>query len=146
MAVQQACRAAPHRGGGRLHDPYLVPFRTEGVTGQYLLWSEQGGDPDDVPGAGHRTPPYKIRSNCLCPVVADTPMGERFLKSAQGMYGFQLEQWDFNTAKDIARSTVPLGDICTPLDVAYAAVYLASDESRMVSGTYILIDGASRAG
>lgn len=90
--------------------------------------------------------PYKIRSNCLCPVVADTPMGERFLKSAQEMYGIQLEQWDFNAAKDIARSTVPLGDICTPQDVAYAAVFLASDESRLVSGTYILIDGASRAG
>jgi len=90
--------------------------------------------------------PHKIRSNCLCPVVADTPMGERFLQSAQAMYGIQLEQWDYEAAKNIARSTVPLGDICTPMDVAYAALFLASDESRLISGTYILIDGASRAG
>jgi NAD(P)-dependent dehydrogenase (short-subunit alcohol dehydrogenase family) len=73
-------------------------------------------------------------------------MGERFLQSAQAMYGIQLEQWDYEAAKNIARSTVPLGDICTPMDVAYAALFLASDESRLISGTYILIDGASRAG
>lgn len=90
--------------------------------------------------------PYKIRSNCLCPVVANTPMGERFLQSAQAMYGIQLEQWDFNAAKEVAKATVPLGEICEPMDVAYAALFLASDESRLISGTYILIDGASRAG
>jgi NAD(P)-dependent dehydrogenase (short-subunit alcohol dehydrogenase family) len=90
--------------------------------------------------------PNKIRSNCICPVVADTPMGERFLKSAQAMYGVELQEWDFEAAKNIAKTTVPLGEICTPTDVAYAAVFLASDESRLISGIYILIDGASRAG
>ncbi len=88
--------------------------------------------------------PQKIRSNCLCPVVADTPMGERFLALAGQLYNIQVE--DKEQAKVVGASTIPLGRLCTPEDVAYAAVYLASDESSLVSGIYLLIDGASRAG
>ena len=91
--------------------------------------------------------PQKIRSNCICPVVATTPMGERFLKRAQKLYGIDMgAEWNFEVAKQFAAATVPLSLLSEPSDVAYAAVYLASDESRLVSGTYILLDGASRAG
>ena len=90
--------------------------------------------------------PDKIRSNCICPVVADTPMGERFLQRAQKLYGIDIGEWDPVVAKQIGASTVPLAMLCTPEDVAYAAVYLASDESKLVTGTYILVDGGSRAG
>ncbi len=91
--------------------------------------------------------PHKIRSNCICPVVATTPMGERFLKRAQKLYGIDVgPEWNFETARQFAAATVPLGLLSEPSDVAYAAVYLASDESRLVSGTYLLLDGASRAG
>ena len=90
--------------------------------------------------------PQKIRSNCICPVVATTPMGERFLKRAQKLYGIDMgPEWSFDAAKQFAAATVPLNLLSEPSDVAYAAVYLASDESRLVSGTHLLLDGASRA-
>ncbi|MEW6442481.1 MAG: SDR family oxidoreductase [bacterium] len=90
--------------------------------------------------------PQKIRSNCICPVVATTPMGERFLKRAQALYGINLgPEWSFDTAKQFAAATVPLNLLSEPADVAYAAVYLASDESRLMTGTYLLLDGGSRA-
>ena len=36
---------------------------------------------------------------------------------------------------------MPLGRMVTPEEVAYAAVYLASDESAMITGSCINIDG-----
>jgi NAD(P)-dependent dehydrogenase (short-subunit alcohol dehydrogenase family) len=39
------------------------------------------------------------------------------------------------------RQLHPIGAIGTPLDVAYAALFLASDESAFITGTDLAIDG-----
>ena len=46
-----------------------------------------------------------------------------------------------NEAKKALIDTVPLGRLAKPEDVAYAALYLASDESAMLTGTSINVDG-----
>ena len=90
--------------------------------------------------------PQKVRSNCICPVVATTPMGERFLQKAMKIYGMDAGgDFDFEGAKQMAATTIPMQMLSEPDDIAYAAVYLASDESRLVTGTYITVDGGSRA-
>jgi NAD(P)-dependent dehydrogenase (short-subunit alcohol dehydrogenase family) len=38
-------------------------------------------------------------------------------------------------------SRIPLGSYGQPEDVAYGVVYLASDESRWVTGSELVIDG-----
>ena len=38
-------------------------------------------------------------------------------------------------------STIPLGRMAKPEGIAYAAIYLASDESSMLTGTSINVDG-----
>ena len=40
----------------------------------------------------------------------------------------------------------PLGRICTPEEVARAALYLASDDSAFVTGAALAIDGGLTAG
>ena len=45
-------------------------------------------------------------------------------------------------AKKAFLATIPLGRFSTPLDVANACLYLASDEASMISGTCIEVDGA----
>lgn len=47
--------------------------------------------------------------------------------------------------KGIARD-IPLGVMGEPNDVAYAALYLASDESKYVTGIELTIDGGILAG
>ena len=39
-------------------------------------------------------------------------------------------------------ATIPLGRFSTPLDVANACLYLASDEASLISGICIEVDGA----
>ncbi len=76
--------------------------------------------------------PDKVRVNCVNPVFSpDTALSAEFAGGAL-------------TAEARARflATIPLGRFSTPLDVANACLYLASDEAAMVSGTCIEVDGA----
>lgn len=75
--------------------------------------------------------PYKIRVNCICPGSTLTPMFERILLST-GNYEMALK-------KNIER--IPLGRIGNPEDIAYAALYLASEESSYVTGAILVVDG-----
>jgi NAD(P)-dependent dehydrogenase (short-subunit alcohol dehydrogenase family) len=70
-----------------------------------------------------------IRANCLLVGMVHTPQLERF----------------GDAARERRRSAVPLKTEGTPWDVAWAAVYLASDESRWVTGTSLPIDGGQLA-
>jgi 3-oxoacyl-[acyl-carrier protein] reductase len=74
--------------------------------------------------------PFKIRVNCINPVVADTP----FL--TKNIDANQLED-----AKKAMMSTIPLGRLGQPEDMAHAALYLASEESTMVTGVSLDVDG-----
>lgn len=73
----------------------------------------------------------KIRVNCLCPGITDTPM----LREHMG-YGAEGE------ARIRTRlSRVPLGAILSPEDVARAALYLVSDDSAGITGILHVVDG-----
>ena len=71
----------------------------------------------------------QIRVNALCPVAGDTPL----LPSFMGGDTPELR------AKFLA--SIPLGRFSTPLDVANAALYLASDEGAFITGVALEVDG-----
>lgn len=48
---------------------------------------------------------------------------------------------DDTEVNETRRSRIPLGELATPDDLVGAAVFLASDASRYVSGTTLLVDG-----
>jgi len=74
--------------------------------------------------------PERIRVNALCPVAGDTPMLAEFLGGAV-------------TDDAYARfvSTVPMGRLSTPRDMANAAVFLASDDADFLTGVCLEVDG-----
>ncbi|MFH0964838.1 MAG: SDR family oxidoreductase [Planctomycetota bacterium] len=68
-----------------------------------------------------------IRANAIAPGMIDTPMSKRM----QGIPEIM----------EFLRGRQPLGQLGTASDVARAALYLASDESRFTTGTLLPVDG-----
>jgi NAD(P)-dependent dehydrogenase (short-subunit alcohol dehydrogenase family) len=77
----------------------------------------------------------QIRVNSIHPGFIWTPMVDAYLG----------EQEDPEAARKAADAAHPLGHIGEPDDVAYAVVYLASDESKFVTGSELVIDGGYTA-
>ena len=76
--------------------------------------------------------PDKVRVNCVNPVFSpETALSADFA-------GGTLSE----EAKTGFLATIPLGRFSTPLDVANACLYLASDEASLISGVCIEVDGA----
>ena len=67
-----------------------------------------------------------IRANCIAPGHVHGAFPSRLMRPG---------------ARDLRRNASPLGTEGTPWDVAWLAVFLASDESRWISGVTIPVDG-----
>ncbi len=79
--------------------------------------------------------PYQIRVNSVHPGFIWTPMVEHFAASQ----GHQV------AARKALDALHPLGHIGDADDIAWAIVYLASDESKFVTGAELVIDGGYTA-
>lgn len=75
-----------------------------------------------------------IRSNSVHPVFVDTPI----------LDGMSRGEDRAETLKKLARQ-IPIGRVADPDDVAYAVLYLASDESGFVTGSELKVDGGISA-
>ncbi len=78
---------------------------------------------------------YGIRVNSIHPAYIWTPMVENYLKTA-GNVEEGRKQLD---------SLHPIGHMGEPDDIGYGVVYLASDESKFMTGAELVIDGGYTA-
>jgi len=74
--------------------------------------------------------PDKIRVNAICPVMGATGMLEQFMG---------MPDTPENRAKFV--SSIPLGRLAEPDDIANPAVYFVSDEAEFVTGVCMPVDG-----
>jgi NAD(P)-dependent dehydrogenase (short-subunit alcohol dehydrogenase family) len=82
---------------------------------------------------------HGIRANCILPGLIDTPMPRhQMMKAFAG--GGGLEEM-----LRIRAATSPTGKQGEPWDVAYAALFLASDESKYVNAAELVVDGGLSA-
>ena len=77
---------------------------------------------------------YKIRANAIQPGWIDTPMNYEYIANLGGI----------EKVEAMLETIQPLGT-GRPEQVAAAAVFLASDESSLITGTSILVDGGLTA-
>ncbi len=73
----------------------------------------------------------RIRCNIIHPGIVDTPLQAPYLNEAL--------RKEFETG-------IPLGRIAHPREIAFAALFLASDESSFMTGAELVIDGGFTAG
>ncbi len=79
----------------------------------------------------------KIRLNCVVPGLMHTPLVERLAnKYADGKYEEFVK---------IRNNQVPMKKMGSSFDVANAVLFLASDESKYITGTEIVVDGGLTA-
>ncbi len=79
---------------------------------------------------------YNIRVNCVCPGIVDTDIAKKLLGKARK---------DKDLWQEVITSKIPLGRPATPEDVAYAVLFLASDESSFITGISLMVDGGCTA-
>ncbi len=79
---------------------------------------------------------YSIRCNSVHPAAIMTPMWDAML--GQGA--------ERNKMIEDIELGIPLGHFGEPLDIAYGILYLASDESKYITGIELTIDGGILAG
>jgi NAD(P)-dependent dehydrogenase (short-subunit alcohol dehydrogenase family) len=81
---------------------------------------------------------YGIRVNAILPGLMETPMAIEGNVTARGL--------DRQTVIDERDAQVPLGGrMGTAWDVAHAALFLASEEARFVTGVLLPVDGGQSA-
>ena len=90
--------------------------------------------------------PHFIRLNVISPGAIrvhepmswiDRRLGPEYREEFLEKFGDSMEDW--------GRHVQPLSLVGMPEDIAYCAVYLASDESRFVTGANFLVDGGLTA-
>ncbi len=79
---------------------------------------------------------YRIRCNSIHPAAILTPMWDAFLGEGEQRMKMIRE----------VEYGIPMGHFGEPVDVAYGALYLVSDESKYVTGIELTIDGGILAG
>tara|TARA_E500000178_G_scaffold50922_1_gene46508 strand:- start:242 stop:997 length:756 start_codon:yes stop_codon:yes gene_type:complete len=76
------------------------------------------------------TAEFNIRVNGLCPVAGETPMLKDFLGDENP-----------NESHQKFISTIPLGRLAEPEDIANASLFLCSEESKFITGVMLEVDG-----
>jgi NAD(P)-dependent dehydrogenase (short-subunit alcohol dehydrogenase family) len=78
--------------------------------------------------------PQHIRANCVCPGAIVTPMFDYILDEV-------YPDKDHETGRRLHAEKRPLRMVGAPEDVAGAALYLASDDARYITGVCLTADG-----
>jgi meso-butanediol dehydrogenase/(S,S)-butanediol dehydrogenase/diacetyl reductase len=84
--------------------------------------------------------PRGIRANALCPGWVETPMGDRAMGTLMADHGISLGE-----AYRLVTRHIPLRRPATADEMAACCLFLASDESSIVTGTTLVADGGGLA-
>jgi len=133
LMLREAACAMRKEGGSIVN----VTSRTAsvGVPTMSLYSASKGALASLTRAAAVEWAPLGIRVNAVAPGLTDTPL-------ARAWFDQQAEPESFRRGVE---ATIPQRRLATPEDVAAAVLFLASDDSRHVTGVTLAVDGGYTA-
>jgi len=142
MGYVRSCRAVlPHmksRGSGSV----VLVVGNDGLKPSYWELTAGAANAADLNFAAsiaEQYAPYGIRVNTVNPGPVATDRWDGLEKAFARDKGVSQER-----AHELAVSSIPLGRICTPEEVADLVTFLASPRASFINGAHVPIDGAQR--
>lgn len=113
----------------------------QGEPGNIGYTTAKGGLLNMTRSAAMELAPHGIRVNSLTPTATDL---EEWEERSQ-RWGVAGPPAAFRASLDAAREQIPLGELPRPSDYGRAAVFLCSDDARMITGIDLPVDAGSLA-
>ncbi len=142
MGYVRACKAVlPHmreRGSGSI----VLVVGNDGLKQSYWELTPGAANAADLNFAGsiaEQYGPHGVRVNTVNPGPVDTDRWDGLEKALA-----RDKKISQRAAHEFAVSSIPLGRICTPEEVASLVVFVASPRASFINGAHIPIDGAQR--
>jgi NAD(P)-dependent dehydrogenase (short-subunit alcohol dehydrogenase family) len=133
LTIKAALPVMREQGGGAIVNISSLAARAGGIQLAYEL--SKAGVNRLTTSVAQSNARYGVRCNAIMMGYMDTPMAVSGIAQASGRSTAEVR------AERDAR--VPLsGKMGTGWDTAYAALFLASDEARFISGAILPVDGA----
>lgn len=124
-------------GGAIVNIASIAAIRHIGVD-YTTYYASKGGVVSFTRGLALQYAKQGIRANSILPGLMNTPMIREPLKDVYA-------QGDIEKMFEIRDAQCPMGHMGDAWDVAYAALFLASDEAKYVTGTELVVDGGITA-
>jgi NAD(P)-dependent dehydrogenase (short-subunit alcohol dehydrogenase family) len=125
-----------HRGSGVVIN--ISSIASLMTTGALAYKSSKAGVNALTQGLALEAAPYGVRVNAILPGLMETPMAIEGRMQAYGQTRGEVSQ--------PRHARVPLkGGMGSGWDVAHAAVFLASEEARFITGVLLAVDGGQSA-
>lgn len=126
LGTRAAARVMMERGGGSIINLSSI-FGLVGSPHGPAYAASKGAVKLFTKTAAIQLAPYNVRVNSICPGFCRTPLTE--------------DLWEDEETLERLTKAHPLGRLGRAEDIAYGALYLASEESSFVTGSELVIDG-----